>query len=486
MPHLLYLAIGFPPAAKSGAYRMRATANLFAELGWDVTVLTIDRRAWDREYGTDPTLEALVDPRVRQVELPLARVDLDPDIRSYGWVRARYPERWLRARRRLDLLSFPEPVFGSWRRTLERGAAAVHAERPVDLVLVSPSPYTMLAAAWHLHERHRVPFAIDYRDAWSLDVLAGTPAFEPGSRAGRWERRLVEAALAVWTVNEPIQQFYRERYPQHAAKFVVARNGFDADLPSSPPAPTGPPEDGAAGSPEAGTPVKSDPGTGHRPLRIGYLGTVNLYPAQMQAIVDGWIQARAQEPLLADARLEFRGHLGAGIAKASNANAQILTRAAEHGVSYGGPVAKAEVAEVYRSWDGLLLALAGGKYVTSGKIFEYLSTGLPVISAHEPEHAAADLLRSYPLWAATEGLAPEQLARAFARGAQLARAAGPAERAEALRYAAQFERRLQLMPAVRALVEQVTGTAPPPEPPLQPTATGPAAAPTAEAKGAQA
>ena len=37
-PHAYYLAIGFPPAAKSCAYRMRETANqLYAE-GWDVTV----------------------------------------------------------------------------------------------------------------------------------------------------------------------------------------------------------------------------------------------------------------------------------------------------------------------------------------------------------------------------------------------------------------------------------------------------------------
>lgn len=53
---MVYLAIGFPPAAKSCAYRMRETANQFAAAGWDVTAVTIADEAWEREYGLDHTL----------------------------------------------------------------------------------------------------------------------------------------------------------------------------------------------------------------------------------------------------------------------------------------------------------------------------------------------------------------------------------------------------------------------------------------------
>ncbi len=62
-PHLLYLAWGFPPAAKSCTYRMLATANSFSRAGWDVTVLTLSEDAWVREHGLDDSLLQLVDPR---------------------------------------------------------------------------------------------------------------------------------------------------------------------------------------------------------------------------------------------------------------------------------------------------------------------------------------------------------------------------------------------------------------------------------------
>ncbi|HYY09552.1 MAG TPA: hypothetical protein VE781_01365, partial [Kineosporiaceae bacterium] len=378
-------------------------------------------------------------PRVRQVELPLARVDLDPDVRTYSWLRARHPARWLKLRRKLDTVAFPEPVFGSWRETLEKGAEAVHRERPVDLVVVSPAPYTTLAAAWHLHEQHGVPYVVDFRDAWSLDVMGETEHFPVDSRRGRWERKLVEHAIAVWAVNDPIAGYYRQRYPAAASAVRVVRNGWDADI------------DTAA---TAGTPMDDAVPGEQRPITVGYLGTAYLRYEHVAAILEGWAAARTREPLLAGARLVFRGHLGAGMAKGANALAELIAAAADDGVEYGGPVAKADVGGVYRQWDALLLAVPGGRYMTTGKVYEYLSTGLPIISSHEREHDTAAVLEGYPLWARCEGTSAEQMAEAFVRGARLVAQSGPQEREAARRFAGRYERRLQVEPVAR----EVTAT----------------------------
>ena len=44
--------------------------------------------------------------------------------------------------------------------------------------------------------------------------------------------------------------------------------------------------------------------------------------------------------------------------------------------------------------------VTGGRYMTSGKVYEFMATGLPVVSAHEVEHDASTRARRHPLWAA--------------------------------------------------------------------------------------
>ncbi|WP_422770264.1 glycosyl transferase [Plantactinospora sp. WMMC1484] len=432
-PHVIYLAIGFPPAAKSCAYRMRETANQFCRLGWDVTVVTICQEAWEREFGLDHTLSDGVDPRVKVVELPLVREDLETDIRKFSEARTLNPRGWVTELHQRNQRSFPEAVFGGWRMPLEEGLLRVHREHPADLLLTTCAPYVNLAATWRLWEEHRVPYAVDFRDGWSVDVIGGGEAFTRDSEAGQWEARVLAEALAIWCVNDPIAGFYRERYPELADRVQVVRNGFDEE---SIPERIGPP----------------DPGRG---LTFGYLGSVNFPPAFLDSVLTGWRLARQQSELLARSRFEVRGHIGAGAAREANRHMDLLKAAAPDGVTFGGPVPKATLAETYRSWDALVLMLVGGRYVTSGKVYEFMATGLPVVSAHNVDHDASKVLVGHPLWTGAVGLAPRQLANSFLEAARLAVDSTEQDREAARAFAARFTRSGQLVPAVRHLADLV-------------------------------
>lgn len=432
-PHLIYLAIGFPPAAKSCAYRMRETANQFCRLGWDVTVVTICQEAWEREYGLDHTLSEGVDPRIKVVELPLVREDLETNIRAFSEARTLDPKGWLAELRKREKKSFPEPVFGGWRATLEEALLSVHQEHPADLLLTTCAPYVNLAATWRLWEQHRVPYAVDFRDGWSVDVIGGGEAFARNSEAGRWEARVLEHAISVWCVNDPIAQFYRDRYPALADRVRVVRNGYDED---------------------------SIPKQIHTPnldsgLTFGYLGSVNFPPAFLDAVLTGWRIARQENDLLARSRFEVRGHIGAGAVREANRHVELLKAAAPDGVIFGGPVPKAALTATYGGWDALVLMLVGGRYVTSGKVYEFVATGLPVVSAHDVNHDASSVLAGHPLWTGAVGLAPRRLADSFAKAARLVAETTEAERIEARVLARRFTRGGQLAPAVERLAELV-------------------------------
>ncbi|HEX3004953.1 MAG TPA: glycosyltransferase [Angustibacter sp.] len=430
-PHLLYVAWGFPPCRSGGVYRALATANAFAAGGWDVTVLTIDRDLWARRTGADPALEQLVDPRIRVERIPFSWPALEDDLAAWPLRRVLAPRLWARVRAQLDRIPFPEKVYGPWRRELERAADRIHGEHPVDLVVATTNPQVAVTAAWHLHRRHRVPYVVDYRDAWTLDVFSGERLHGPRSRAARWEARTLAAAREIWFVNEPIRAWHQQVYPAAAARMQVVANGFDQPV-----------------HPPHGRPRTSDA------LRFTYVGTISA-KVPVAELLAGWREARRADPALQDAQADLHGYLGF-YGTADQRLARTLAEGEHEGLRYRGPVSRTRVAEVYADSDVLLLVLGKGRYVTSGKVFEYLSTGLPIVSVHDPGNAASDVLRGYPLWFPADDLSAPAVAAALTAAARAARAPDPAV-AEACRaFAARYSRERQLAPRVQALREEVT------------------------------
>jgi glycosyltransferase involved in cell wall biosynthesis len=428
MAHVIFVAYGFPPAAKSGTPRVRAMANAFASTGWDVTAVNLADGAWHREMGLDHSGLDGLHPGIERVGLAIAREDLEPDLRAWSRERAVDPDGWRAANRIASKESFPEEIFGAWRHDLEAGVAAVHARKPADLLIVSPMPYVTLAVALSIHERFDVPYIVDYRDGWCFTPITGDAAFATGTAEDAIERSVLAAACEAWFVNDAILEYYAERYPESAERFRVVRNGYD---------------EGQALA--LSRTVASRP-----PLTFGYLGNVTSTVDELRDILDAWRVAREEEPLLNGARLEFRGHLGAGFAAGANAQADLIASRHEDGVYYLGPVPRADLAEVYGSWDGLLLAVRGGRYVTGAKVYEYMATGLPIVSAHTPDHDASRVLDGYPLWCRVPAVTPSAMAAAFAEGARMAVAADDDVRRLARQHAEQFERARLLEPALAA------------------------------------
>jgi glycosyltransferase involved in cell wall biosynthesis len=429
----LYVAWGYPPCRSGGVYRALATPNAFAAAGWDVTVLTVERGVFERYTGTDDALEALVDPSITVVRTPFVWDALETDVRKWSWLRAHAPRLWGRYRKRADKARrFPDLGYAGWRRDLEAAAGRIHAEKPVDLVVATANPATAWLAAWHLHRTAGVPYVLDQRDGWTLDVFSGERVHSRTSRIGKWETRLLAEAREVWLVNEPIRAWHAREYPEIADRFHVVMNGWDAEL----------------------APATVPRGPAQRPLTFGYIGTISRM-VPLAEFVAGWEKAREDDELVAEARCVLRGYLG-HYATPNPMQMRMVAAAEKSAVSFDGPVSKTDIASVYSGFDVLLLILGSGLYVTSGKVFEYLATGLPVVSVHDPTNAATDVMRGYPLWFPAASLAADDIADALAKAAHAALTADDATRAAAHEFGEQFRRDRQLDPRVAALTASVT------------------------------
>lgn len=385
-PHLLYIAFAFPPSTASSVYRSTAVANAFANDGWDVTVITVDPQVWSQISGVDEKLAESIDPRINVVAVDDGGAEAPAmgDLRRFSRFRIEAPYLWKEVFRRRSRRDFPEDFHGSWMEPATAAARRVHAEKPVDLVMATASPYVSFAVARALDG---VPYVLDYRDAWAFNTITGAEDFGPDSELGKREAQYLREAAQVWFVNSQIRDEYALRYPESEDIMRVVPNGFD---------------------PQPGHAKPAAQRTDHP--RFGYLGTLQYVNMPLQGFLDGWDRAFGGDAPGAEA--VFRGKLSASGAAGAEI-LQIFGEARSNGLRYEGPVSKRDVAGFYRTLDALILLLSSGKYVTGGKTTEYLATGLPIVSVHDMENAATDLLRDYPLWFPAEELTAEGISKAL-------------------------------------------------------------------------
>jgi glycosyltransferase involved in cell wall biosynthesis len=415
---LLYLAFYFPPSRASGVYRARATANYFAEAGWDVTVARVPRWFLTEVAGsTDDGLLDTVDPRITTVSPALDDFLWATDVRAFGPFRGNFPYLAARWHQWLQRFKFPDR-YASWGESAVAEGLRLHAERPFDLVIATGNPFAAFGAAYELGRRTGLPYIVDYRDSWTLDLFTNEDAFPKGDKAWRWEKRILENAAEALFVNEALREWHAARYPRAAERMHVMLNGWDPDVLSEIPEST----------------ADED-----RPLSYSYIGTLTAHqPAD--ALFAGF-RAMAATGAHPGSTLDLYGHLGFFAKYESRMRADIgLDDEADDRIRHHGPVSKAEIGDAYAASDVLVFLVGGSKYVTSGKIFEYMATGKPIVSVHEPGSAAEELLRDYPLWFNPGSLDPGAVAAAMAEAGDAARKADPDLAERAREYGAGFTR----------------------------------------------
>ncbi|MFD6281931.1 glycosyltransferase [Streptomyces sp. NPDC060209] len=433
-PRVLYLAYYFPPSRASGVFRARATANHFAEAGWDVTVHTAPREFFETylENACDPSLEETVDPRVTVVRPPMSYYAWEKDIRQFGKLRRNFPTVAASLYKLFQSKVFPEHYL-TWIPGVLSSAVKAHFKEKFDLVIATGNPFVSFAAAQALGRLLKIPYAVDYRDSWTFNQFTEELKFEEGSKAFEWEAKVLRDAAEVVFVNDGMRQWHIDRYPYAAERMTVVPNGWEPELLGE---------------------SKYDPPATDRPLRFGYLGTVTSY-LPLETLFDGWRLAR-EHPLLRDAELNIHGHLGFFPPDVAPLMER-LPLEENIGVHYRGAFSKADGKDLYTQTDALVFCVPGARYVTSGKVFEYMATGKPIVSVHRPDIAASEVLENYPLWFRGSELTPGEVAKSFIAAAEATRAGDSTQHALAVKHAHSYTRAATLGPLeerMRKLVEE--------------------------------
>ncbi len=241
-------------------------------------------------------------------------------------------------------------------------AVSLSQTEDFDCVITSSPPQSGHLIGLTL-QRHGIPWVADLRDGWSFEP--GGQRFPPGRRRrldARLEGAVIGYADAVVAVTPPIADDLRLRV--HPAAVTIT-NGFD------------PAESPAALAAAAHAPVMKGRFT------LAYTGTLAYGGASAAPLLEAVRRLRDLDPLGTKLELVFAGPT------ASDEAAELRASDLAGTVRVLGPLARTDALGLQRAADALLLIIDPRRpSIATGKLYEYLSAGRPILVLGEGTVAA--------------------------------------------------------------------------------------------------
>jgi glycosyltransferase involved in cell wall biosynthesis len=335
-PRVLVLASYFPPLGGGGVQRTLKFVKYLPAAGYDPIVVTTTAIG----HGLrDPGLAADVPPsaivlRAGTLPLHVAKWKLEAVLRRFG-----LPVRLAQG------VAWPDEFVGWAPGALLAALRAVRRYRP-DVIYSTSSPVSAHVVALAVKRLTGVPWVADFRDAWTLNP-EGAHLYARLSR--RLERAVVGTADRFVVADESVG--IRD-VPDDDPRRVVIHNGVDADDLPAPTAHT----------------------SGSR-FRLAHVGM--LYGQRDAAPVFAALRHLVAQGTVARDRVELRLVGDARLDSAATAGVPLTRRPyVDH---------RAAVAEMGTA-DALLLYQPSGWNGASGKLYEYLATGRPILCVAPPEN----------------------------------------------------------------------------------------------------
>lgn len=399
MRKVLLIAYYFPPIGGSGVQRPTKFVKYLPEFGWQPTVISTDCPYGDGIEGRDEML--LVDipapVRVWRVPTPQPR----PVYRLAQWFRwrsaaveayrrgvtpppatvtpeeQRSPNPAARLRHAmlapLYLIHNP-PVDPAlyWALRIVPLARQIIRWEQIDVVLTTVPPWSALLTGALLRRLTGRPWVADFRDPWTDNEFTYAPTPRRRRCDEFLERRLLDAADAVISVTPPWLEGLRRKTRRADKPFVLIPNGWDRDdFPDLAAVRAGLPPPTSAD----GRIVLLHPGSAYKGEPLPLLAALDRLAAEGMALdrlcfhFIGYVHPEDRQAILASPHAR-------------------LFRLDPQRVPHDRAL------RLMRETHVLLLLLRKGPGASSGKIFEYMVAGRPVLASGAPAGVAGQMVQA--------------------------------------------------------------------------------------------
>jgi glycosyltransferase involved in cell wall biosynthesis len=370
MNKVLVITYYWPPGSGAGVQRWLKFSKYLPSFGWEPVILTVDPR-YAAYPATDRTLENDIPGGIRVYKTPatdyfkLYRKD-KMNIPSAGFASGDNDGikgkilRFIRGN-----FFIPDPRRGWNKYAFRKACGIIENEKITHVITTSPPHSTQLIGLKLRKKFPHIKWIADLRDPWT-DIYYYQmfyPTFISKLVDGWYERKVLNSCDKILTVGNSLKEAYSARMAGVREKTEVITNGYDEEDFQN-------------------TEIKPP-----EVFTISYIGTLSPdYP------IKGFLSAFSS--LISEGqniKLRFVGIVSAGQRN------QLIKVAGAGNIEFVPYVDHHEAIRYMQGSSALLLIIPGhhsNKSILTGKLFEYIAAGLPVICLGPSDGDAAGIIKT--------------------------------------------------------------------------------------------
>lgn len=370
---LLVISYYWPPAGGAGVQRCLKFVRHLPEFGYEPIVITVDERVATYPV-TDPTLQADIPGGVRVIRTRsfeplsvLSRFVGKENVPYGGFANTRKESRVQQLLRWVRGNFFIPDARKGWVPHALKEATRIIREEQIERVMISSPPHSSQLIGLQLKKRFPgLTWIADMRDPWTdIYYYKDLMHTQVAARAdAALERKVLESADLILVVSEPIRQaFLKKSEKLNSAKISVIPNGYDAD------------DFQSCNRERSGD------------FTISYVGTLaeSYHPEVFIDVLNRFASTRPQDKVC----FRFVGNIPWNIRE------RFEKQARGWNVLWTGHVPHLEATRAMQDADVLLLVIpdvSGAEGILTGKLFEYIGSGSPILGIGPCTGEAARIL----------------------------------------------------------------------------------------------
>jgi glycosyltransferase involved in cell wall biosynthesis len=368
---VLIITYYWPPSAGSGVQRWLKFAKYLPEFGWEPVIFTPENPDFDLK---DESLTKEINPQLEVIKFPiwepygvfrkLKKEKLTDTAKVLEKKKKSFTDQtaiWLRAN-----VMIPDPrIF--WVKSSAEFLTELVEQGQFQAIITTGPPHSLHLIGLGLKKKTGISWLADFRDPWSKwEFLDTLPMLDwVKKRHEKLEMEVLNTADNITTISPTFQKDFDNICKR---KIHLLTNGFDSeDLP----------EDWKFSV------------SGQKSLEILYTGVIDAIRNPLP-----FIEAFKEvfEKSNKKATLRFVGKVSEAVINHISGDSWL-----KENVKFEGYVSHEKVFDYYQNAHLLLLILTDTKNAKGnipGKLFEYLSTGRPILALGDPEGDSSAILTS--------------------------------------------------------------------------------------------